>query len=359
MPNIFDGIAKLNDDDLRNQIATLEEVTMANAFGQMGRTISNKTASAFNAIRKTFTGKKKFVPPVVSIQDKIDQKSANLRELNRVALEKRIRKVLTEKVNSATFQVLEDPSDDELSAEIINLGMKCFSKEKTNRYLTYGQKADIIRHRYDERMLSQIQEKLNNQTDDERRQTEKAIQKEIDAMSGEKKEELRKALNVEKINGEVVRKLFASTAGVSTVMIAMESAGFGAYIALTTVMHAFFTTFLGVTLPFAAYTGATSALAFLTGPAGIIIAGGVELLMINKNKNKMIYELAAQIVWLSVSTYGKKFTPNEEELPSWLPSMERDSEIENIKALHKMWVNHFFYVIPQPLTLRHSTLTVA
>jgi len=25
----------------------------------------------------------------------------------------------------------------------------------------------------------------------------------------------------------------------------------------------------------------------------------------------------------------------------------------------KLWVNHFFYVIPQPLTLRHSTLTVA
>ena len=25
----------------------------------------------------------------------------------------------------------------------------------------------------------------------------------------------------------------------------------------------------------------------------------------------------------------------------------------------KKWVNHFFYVIPQPLTRRHSTLTVA
>ncbi len=336
MPNIFDGISKLSDADLRNQIATLEEVTMSNVFGQMGNTISNKAVSAFGFIRKSFTGKETKVPPVVKIEDRINNKSIELRSLNRDELEKRIREVLLKKVNSASFENLQDPSDDRLSVEVIELAVKNYKKDKINPNLTYAQKADVIRHRYDERMLSQMQEKLNNQTEEEKRQTEEAIQKEIDAMPEERREELRKALHVEKLNGEMTRKMFASTAGVSAALIAMESAGFGAYIALTTVIHAIFTTFLGVTLPFAAYTGATAFLSVITGPVGIAIAGGVELLMINKNKNKIIYELAAQIVWLSVSTYGHKFTPNEEELPSWLPSMERDQETKEIHALHDM-----------------------
>ena len=161
-----------------------------------------------------------------------------------------------------------------------------YKKDKIDPNLTYAQKADVIRHRYDERMLSQMQEKLNNQTEEEKRQTEKAIQKELDAMSDERREELRKALKVEKLNGEMVRKTFASTAGVTATLIAMESAGFTAYMALTSIMHTIFTMLLGVTLPFAAYTGATTLLSVLTGPVGIAIAGGAELLMINKNKNK-------------------------------------------------------------------------
>ena len=336
MPNIFDGISKLSDTDLRNQIATLEEVTMTNVFGQMGSTISNKAASAFGFIRKSITGKETKVKPVVKIEDRINNKSIELRSLSRYQLEKRIREVLVKKVNSGSFEYLQDPSDDRLSIEVIELAVKNYKKDKIDPNLTYAQKADVIRHRYDERMLSQMQEKLNNQTEEEKRQTEKAIQKELDAMSDERREELRKALKVEKLNGEMVRKTFASTAGVSATLAVMQSAGFGAYIALTTVMHAIFTTILGVTLPFAAYTGATTLLSVLTGPVGIAIAGGAELLMINKNKNKIIYELAAQIVWLSVSTYGHKFTPNEEELPSWLPSMERDREIKEIKELQDM-----------------------
>ena len=336
MPNIFDGISKLNDVDLRSQIATLEEVTMTNVFGQMGNQISNKAATAFGFVKKKITGKDTEVKPVIKIEDKINKKIEVLSSLDRDELDTRIRKVLKEKINSATGQTLENPSDDLLSVEIIDLAVKNFKNEKIDENLTYAQKADVIRHRYDEKMLTQMQKELNKQTEEKKRETEEAIQKELDSMSEERREELRKALNIEELNGQMVRKMFASTAGVSAALIAMETAGFGAYIALTTIMHAIFTTFLGITLPFAAYTGATSFLSFITGPAGILLFGGIELLMVNKNKNKLIYELAAQIVWLSVSTYGHKFTPNEEELPSWLPSMERDRESVEINDLHEM-----------------------
>lgn len=336
MPNIFDGISKLNDADLRNQIATLEEVTMSNVFGQMGSQITNKATTAFGFVRKKIIGKETEVKPVVKIENKINNKSIELEDLSRSELDIRIREVLKEKIKSATGRTLEDPSDDLLSVEIIDLAVKNFKKDKIDENLTYSQKADVIRHRYDERMLSQMQKELNKQTEEKKRMTEEAIQRELDSMSEERKEELRKALNIKELNGRMVRKMFASTAGLSATLIAMETAGFGAYIALTTIIHAVFTTFLGITLPFAAYTGATTFLSIITGPVGLMIFGGIELIMVNNNKNKLIYELAAQLVWLAVSTYGHKFTPNAEELPSWLPSMERDRESLEIQILHDM-----------------------
>lgn len=36
-----------------------------------------------------------------------------------------------------------------------------------------------------------------------------------------------------------------------------------------------------------------------------------------------------------------------------------DSDCLNKGVLYRNWVNHFFYVIAQPLTRRHSTLIVA
>ena len=335
MPNIFDGITKLNDEDLKNQIATLEEVTMSNALSQMGQTFSNKTLSLYASIRKAIDGKNTKVPEVIKIEERILNKYEILKDLKRPELEQRIRNVLIQKINSATSLYLEKPSDDRISVEIIELACRNYKKE-INSNLTYAQKADVIRHRYDEKILSQLQEKLSKQNAKEKKETEEAIQRELDKMPGERKEELRKALNVEELNGEIVRNVFVSTAGVSATLIVMETAGFGAYVALTTVIHAIFTTLLGVTLPFTVYTGATSVLSILTGPVGMLLAGGGTLLMLNKNKNKIIYELSAQIVWLSVSAYGRKFTPKEEELPSWLPSMERDREIDEIKSLHGM-----------------------
>ncbi len=336
MPNIFDGIEKLSTEDLRNQIATLEEMTMKNVIGQMGNKIGNKAARAFSFMRKTVTGKETQVAEPETVESKIEKKRKELYTCSRYILESRLRTDLTAKVNSATFQNLENPSDDLLSAEVIDLAVKNFKKDKISDDLTYAQKADMIRHRYDERMLTQMQEQLSKQTEEEKRKTEQAIQKELDSMPEERREELRKALNIEKINGEMVRKTFATTAGVSATVVVMESAGFGAYIALTTIMHAIFTTLLGITLPFAAYTGATTVLSAFTGPVGFLIVGGIEAIMLNSNKNKIIYELAAQTVWLAVTAYGHKFTPNEEELPSWLPSLERDREVAEINELHSM-----------------------
>lgn len=53
---------------------------------------------------------------------------------------------------------------------------------------------------------------------------------------------------------------------------AAQASGFGVYLAATTALG-FATHAVGVTLPFAVYTGMTSTIAFLIGPAGFLAAG--------------------------------------------------------------------------------------
>ena len=52
----------------------------------------------------------------------------------------------------------------------------------------------------------------------------------------------------------------------------MQASGFGVYLAATTALG-FTTSAIGITLPFAAYTGLSSTIAFVIGPAGWLAAG--------------------------------------------------------------------------------------
>lgn len=324
MPNIFDGLNKMDDEQVKYQLATLETVTMVNIATEMGQKTKKQTVILANKARALFSNKKFEEPRVVPIEEKIAAAKAKLDRLSRAELNERIKKVLLEKVKSAGITVSDWSSDDEISVAVIETGAKSYSKE-ISQNLTPAQKADAVRHRYNEKLLEQTRKNLEKQTETERKKTEAAIQKELESMTEKQQDELKKALGIDNLSGTTVRKMLATAAGTTAAMVMLEVSGFGAYMALTSIIHAIFTTSIGIVLPFAAYTGATSALALLTGPVGWIALAGVEAVMLNRSKNKLIYELMAQIVWGSVEAYGKKFTPSEEELPSWLPDLEREA----------------------------------
>ena len=335
MPNIFDGIEKMDDEKLRYQIATLETVTIANVTSEMGQKAGKGTIKFVNSISGMFNGRKYAEPEVVSIENRIILAKQNLEKIDRAGLNDRMKQLLQVKVKAVRSRIDDNPSDDEISVAVIEAAAKRY-KDEISESLSPSQKADAVWYRYHEKLLEQTQKSLNNQTDEQKRKTEEEIQKRIDNMTGKQQEELQKALNVDILTGNTVRQILSTTAGTTAAMIALDVSGFGAYMALTTIMHAVFTTTLGITLPFAAYTGATSVLAFITGPVGWITLLGVQAFMINNSKNKLIYELMAQVVWGSIEEYGKKFTPSDEELPSWLPDMERDIANKESEELMKL-----------------------
>lgn len=337
MPNVMDGVRRMEKDQLSSQLASLKTVTMANVYSEMGQKASKGTVKAFNGIRRLFNAAPVKEPEVISLDERIANCKAELDYKGKDELVSEMRSTLVQKINALSIGALlsDNTSDDELSICVIDAACKNFKKQ-INDDLSPAQKADAVYQRYNERLLAQTKEKYDKATDAEKKEINAQMQKEIDSMSVEQREELRKALGVEKVTGETLTKLISTSAGASALLIALNASGFGAFMALTSIMHAVFTTMLGITLPFVAYTTSTSILSFFLGPAGWIIFAGAEIFMLNGNKNKLIYELMSQIVWSSVLTCDGHFAPRDESLPSWLPYDQRMAAISDNKEFMKL-----------------------
>ncbi len=134
--------------------------------------------------------------------------------------------------------------------------------------LLLSQQAEAVAERYMQDCLKALQEKLRKQNGDEVRATERMLAEYLASMTAAQKLEMQKALKLESLSSGTLRAALMDATPMIGIL-AVQAGRFGAYLALTTVMHAVFTSVLGITLPFAAYTAATSALSVVTGPLGI------------------------------------------------------------------------------------------
>lgn len=339
MPNIFDGLNKMDEEMYRYLIATLEMVTLTNITTEMGQNTKRGSVKAVNKLMKIMKKESLETPEVLTMEERIRRCNSELLNVKRDVLDERIKMLLIRKLETAGTKLEHSPSDDEISVAVINEASKAFKKEIDDIF-SPAEKADAIKFRYNSRITAQLEKNLKSQSETEKTATERAIEDKLKNMTEEQKRELRKALKLKELSGESVRKMMTTATGTAAVMAALQVSGFGAYIAVTTIMHAIFTTTLGLTLPFAAYTGATSFLAFLTGPFGWMAFIGTEILMITNSRKKLVYELLAQVVWSSVVAYGEDFVTSKEHLPSWLVGEEKVKAIKESDEIIKLTIEN-------------------
>lgn len=310
MANLFDGLDRLDREMMIENIATLKAVNMGNVFKGYGTTATNKSAKAINGIGKLF-GKEKVVNigEEKNMEDYIIEEKNKIKHFSRQELDEKL-------VITLVDQLSEDQgkSKDVLSASIINSAAKHL---KIDENLTVAQKADAIHGRYLEKLLVSIQKELSKQDDDKAKETVRAIERNIYNMSEEEKEQLKDVLNLKNLTGNEIRTVLMKTGTPALVMVALSASGFGAFMGLTTIIHAVFTTILGVTLPFAFYTGATGALSMFLGPAGMALLAGTSIWQFSKGNKKIRNELLSQLIFFAVSGHGGSFVAKDEELPSF------------------------------------------
>lgn len=324
MPNIFDGLNKLQDSIIRDNIAMLEAVTMGNVVKGYGTTVANKGAKLINGVG-SFLGKN----PNVSVKEEkrlegyIKDKKYEIRNLHRYELDLRLKNQLRGKLEDSIS------SDDSISVSVINSVAKHM---KLAEHLTTAQKADGIHRRYLEKALNLMQENLKKQSSTESKRTMEEIDKNIANFNEIDKEKLKELLNIDELTGKEITNVLKRAGAPALIMGTLSASGFGAFMALTTVMHAVFTTIIGVTLPFAVYTGATSTLSFMLGPAGIALLAGTTIWQVTKGNKNLKNEIMGQIVFSAVNANGGSFVAKYEDLPSYESNKE---ELERIAQRDK------------------------
>jgi uncharacterized protein YaaW (UPF0174 family) len=290
------------------QAAVLEEVTYANVMKTGGEQALAKGKQGFKWISNQLGMRPSIdTRPVKRTAELVMQRADHWRKQTKGAIDQKVFELLSERLEVASSDL------EFLSTRIIEEAAAGYGISEN---LLLSQQAEAISRKYMEDCIEGIREQLKKQGQDEINATNRAMTEQLARLSESERLEIQKALNLQTLSASSLRDVVIKS-GIPVAGIAvMQAGGFGAYLALTTVMHAVFTSMLGITLPFAAYTTATSALSILTGPVGVLFSLSVGALGYFWGRRKIERSQYAMIVFTCVGHAGRSLVPATHLLPS-------------------------------------------
>ena len=148
----------------------------------------------------------------------------------------------------------------------------------------------------------------------------------LNSLSSKELNEFKDKMNINEITNESVKKIILGSGMYSMFAGTVGLVGFPAYIFLTSFIGGI-SSFIGITLPFGVYTGATSMMAFLSAwfwP--IVIAGGWFFSNKYTNKLRKIFTVASMV---SISFQSYKDT-SLESVNEFIETHNKELDIENV-----------------------------
>lgn len=314
-PTLFDGLQKASKEELSYLIALLRQQTMKNIF-------SDKFNSTVTTGKKAFNSVMSFFGKTNKTNDDIDRESKENHQGINNKIKEEIRTLQSYSQEELYTLFIEEVREELdvpdsslalLSNKIIASAAKTDSS--INEELTVEQKADIIY----QKTLQSIISSLEKQNDEERNEMIRQLDIELDSLSSDRKELIKQSLQTDHLSGEVLRNsLLKSGVGIGSLITVGSS--FGAYIAINTIIHAIFTSFLGITLPFAVYTGVAKGVSIIAGPIGWCALGGYSIYSLIKTSGKLTSAMMSVVVFIAMTIYGKSFSVDENGAPLWITS---------------------------------------
>ena len=306
---------KASKEELSYLIALLRQQTMKNIF-------SDKFNSTVTTGKKAFNSVMSFFGKTNKTNDDIDRESKeNHQDINN-KIKEEIR-ALQSYSQEQLYTLFIDEVREELDIPDSSLALLSnkiiASAAKTdssiNEELTVEQKADIIY----QKTLQSIISSLEKQSDEERNEMIRQLDIELDSLSSDRKELIKQSLQTDHLSGEVLRNSFLKS-GIGIGSLITVGSSFGAYIAINTIIHAIFTSFLGITLPFAVYTGVAKGVSIIAGPIGWCALGGYSIYSFIKTSGKLTSAMMSVVVFIAMTIYGKSFSVDENGAPLWITS---------------------------------------
>lgn len=314
-PTLFDGLQNASKEELSYLIALLRQQTMKNIFSDKINNTVTTGKKAFNSVMSFFGKSKK-------TNDEIDRESKeNHQDINNKIKEeiRALQSYSQEQLYTLFIEEVREELDVPDSSLALLSNKIIVSAAKTdssiNGELDVEQKADIIY----QKTLQSIISSLEKQSDAERDEMIRQLDMELDNLSSDRKELIKQSLQTDHLSGEVLRNSFLKS-GVGLGSLITIGSSFGAYIAINTIIHAIFTSFLGITLPFAVYTGVAKGVSIIAGPIGWCALGGYSIYSLIKTSGKLTSAMMSVIVFIAMTIYGKSFSVDENGAPLWITS---------------------------------------
>ena len=314
-PTLFDGLQNASKEELSYLIALLRQQTMKNIFSDKFNNTITTGKKAFNSVM-SFFGKS------TKTNDEIDRESKeNHQDINNKIKEeiRALQSYSQEQLYTLFIEEVREELDVPdsslalLSNKIITSAAK--TDPSINEELDVEQKADIIY----QKTLQSIISSLEKQSDEERDEMIRQLDIELDSLSSDRKELIKQSLQTDHLSGEVLRNSFLKS-GIGIGSLITIGSSFGAYIAINTIIHAIFTSFLGITLPFAIYTGVAKGVSIIAGPIGWCALGGYSIYSLIKTSGKLTSAMMSVVVFIAMTIYGKSFSVDENGAPLWITS---------------------------------------
>ena len=314
-PTLFDGLQNASKEELSYLIALLRQQTMKNIFSDKFNNTVTTGKKAFNSVMSFFGKSNK-------TNDDIDRESKeNHQDINNKIKEeiRTLQSYSQEQLYTLFIEEIREELDVPDSSLALLSNKIIASAAKTdpsiNEELTVEQKADIIY----QKTLQSIISSLEKQSDEERNEMIRQLDIELDSLSSDRKELIKQSLQTDHLSGEVLRNSFLKS-GIGIGSLITVGSSFGAYIAINTIIHAIFTSFLGITLPFAVYTGVAKGVSIIAGPIGWCALGGYSIYSFIKTSGKLTSAMMSVVVFIAMTIYGKSFSVDENGAPLWITS---------------------------------------
>ena len=333
-PTLFDGLQNASKEELSYLIALLRQQTMMNIFSDKFNSTVTTGKKAINSVM-SFFGKSKKTNEEIERKDKDKHQDINDKIKKEIHVlqnytQEELYNLFIEEVRNELD--IPDSSLTHLSNKIIESAAK--TDKTIHEDLDVNQKADIIY----QKTLQSIKTSLEKQSVQERDEMIRQLNEELDNLSSDRKELIKQSLQTDHLSGEVLRNSFLKS-GVGIGSLITVGSTFGAYIAINTIIHAIFTSFLGITLPFAVYTGVAKGVSIIAGPIGWCALGGYSVYSLIKTSGKLTSAMMSVIVFIAMTIYGKSFLLDDNGAPLWFTSdsaeyQEYKSNQYRIKQLH-------------------------
>lgn len=199
MANVFSLISYLSDDEIRFQIALIDNVNITNAVKETGHKLLASVVDVANAFAETFAKKNVLEYEVKKVSDMVGDTMIKLKLEERKSLEEMLEKRIYALLKNITGkEYSEDENKERVSKILIDMAGSAVG---VNKYLSPAHKLEEIRIKYNNAFLTNLKNHIAKMTDKEVKECAKQVDKELNAANMSVKREIQEALLPSKFNG--------------------------------------------------------------------------------------------------------------------------------------------------------------